>query len=123
MLLMFFSLASFTFVSLRNKKTHVNQFPLPHSSLISFLFLVVFYMCSVYNKCVHVCLCALLTMVLKLSCLGRRLLQDKQSAWQSLHPGSHKQSSRRATTVFMVQLSAAKHRTEQICSLSLKTFK
>ena len=66
--------------------------------------------CSV---CVCVCVCVFLTMVLKLSCLGMMLLQARQSFWQSLCPGSHRQSSSRATTVFMVPLSAAAHRTEQ----------
>lgn len=52
-------------------------------------------------SCVCVCVCAPLTTVLKSSFCGRMLLQDRQSAWQSLCPWSHRQNSSRATTVFM----------------------
>lgn len=55
-------------------------------------------MCTV---CACVCVCVSLTTVLKSSFWGRMLLQDRQSAWQSLCPWSHRQSSSRATTVFM----------------------
>lgn len=48
------------------------------------------------------------TMVLKLSCFGRMLLQDRQSAGQSPCPGWHRQSNSRATTVFMLLLSSVK---------------
>lgn len=44
----------------------------------------------------------LFTMLLNLRCLGRKTLQDRQSAWQSLCPGSLRQSSSRTNTVFMV---------------------
>ena len=63
--------------------------------------------------CKCVCVSRFLTIVLKLSCFGRMLLQDRQSVWQSLCPGSHRQSSSRATRVFIVPLSAAQHGTHK----------